>query len=203
MHKNSYKKLMPYRWKDDSSIKATDIVWREDMDTFVLEILRSNLAKKLAYLASRPAAYMAACRDSDQISKQNQVGAVLWLGPGEEQQQQHEGGLAYETAEGTGPPPYAMYFYRSHHIPVYNLPRLLGAHHLNTLKNGKAGHLGHQYAVLKAKNGTKDVQMELWKLLCYLVDNEQFVNSPDGVTKLPDSSNIVDECSEESEYSQK
>lgn len=165
MHNSTYRKMMPYRWKEDSSIRIPDIVWREDMDTFVLEILRKRIGKKLAYLASRPAAFIAASRGCEHISEQSQVGAVLWLGPDGAQDAAPEVGV-----QRSGPPPYAMHHYRSHYIPCYNLPYLLGSLHLRNLREATFSHFGGQYAVVKAKHGTVDVQLELWKLLGYLAD---------------------------------
>lgn len=162
---------MPYRWKEDSSIKIPEIVWREDMDTFLLEILRKSVAKKLAYLASRRAAYIAICKGHENISKQNQVGAVLWLGPGGGAPAQDP--PSNDDVEGSGPPPYAMHYYRSHYIPCYNLRTLLGPTHLQALRAGRLSHFGGQYAVIKTKRGTVDVQLELWKLLGYLAHDKK------------------------------
>ncbi len=167
---------MPYRWKQDSSFKVADLVWREDMDTFVLEILRENVARRLAYLASSTAAYISSCRDHEHISKHHQVGAVLWLGPNSKDTV--ETGFPNKDEAGTGdfgelgPPPYAMHHYKNHYIPVYNLLTLLGPTKLRTLRETSSSHFGDQYAVIKMKRLTVEVQLELWKLLGYLAPGE-------------------------------
>jgi len=181
MHQNTYGKMMPYRWKEDSSIKVPEIIWREDMDTFVLEILRKSVAKKLSYLASRRAAYIAACKGRETISQQNQVGAVLWLGLDGEVSAQDA--APNSQVESSGPPPYAMHYYKSHYIPYYNLPTLLGPDHLRALREGKSSHFGGQYAVIKTKHNTKDVQMELWKLLGYSVNDKEEAGGADKVSE--------------------
>ena len=167
---------MPYRWKQDSNFKVADIVWREDMDTVVLEILRENVARRLAYLASSTAAYISSCRDHEHISKHHQVGAVLWLGPNSEDTV--EPGVSDEDGAATGdfgelgPPPFAMHHYKNHYIPVYNLLTLLSAAKLRYLRETSTSHFGDQYAVIKMKRLTVEVQLELWKLLGYLAPGE-------------------------------
>ena len=146
------------------------------MDTFVLEILRENVTRRLAYLAFSNAAYISSCRDHEHISKHHQVGAVLWLGPNSEDT---EGtGLLNEDGAGTGslkelgPPSYAMHHYKNHYIPVYNLLSLLGTTKLRNLRETSSSHFGDHYAVIKAKRLTVEVQLELWKLLGYLASGE-------------------------------
>ena len=163
---------MPYRWKQDPNLKVADIVWREDMDTFVLETLRGNVARRLAYLASSNAAYISTCRDHKHISKHHQVGAVLWLGPNPEETAEtsflDKSGAATGDFRESGPAPYAMHHYKNHYIPVYNLLTLLGPTKLRNLRETSSSHFGCQYAVIKMRRLTVEVQLELWKLLGYL-----------------------------------
>ena len=142
------------------------------MDTFVLEILRKNVMNYLVYLPTRPAAYIAGCKDYESISKSNQVGAVLWLGSDTQDEAQNR--LAKERRDSasrpeySGPPPYAMHHYRSRYIPVYNLPTLLGPEHMRTLREREFKPYKGEYAVIKAKRPTMQAQSELWTLLGYL-----------------------------------
>ena len=176
LQETRYRSLMPYRWKQDSSFKIADIVWREDMDTFVLKILRENVVRRLAYLASSTAAYISNCRDHEHISKHHQVGAVLWLGPNSEETVEtdfsNKDGAATGNFGELGPPSYAMHHYRNHYIPVYNLLTLLGPTKLRNLRKTSSSHFGDQYAVIKMKRLTVEVQLELWKLLGYLASGE-------------------------------
>ena len=146
------------------------------MDTFVLEILRDNVARRLAYLAGSNAAYISRCRDHDHISKHHQVGAVLWLGPKSEDTTEtgfeNEDGAVTGNLGKLGPPPYAMHQYKNHYIPVYNLLTLLGPIKLRDLRESSCSHFGDQYAVIKMKRLTVEVQLELWKLLGYLASGE-------------------------------
>lgn len=169
-----YKRLMPYRWRQDPSVKIPDIVWREDMDVFVLDILRRNLLQNLSYLASRPAAYIVPCSNYDGINNHDQVAAVLWLRK-DADVPTHDGWSTSEPnsfgIKETAPPPYAMHDYRGRYVPCYNLAALLGLGYLDTLQVSRPGEYGDQFAVLKLKRNTVKVQLEMWKLLGYLIQD--------------------------------
>ena len=165
---------MPQRWKHDSSVKLSDIVWREDMDVFVLETLRRNVSKNLAYLASRGAGYIARCKSYDSINNQKQVAVVLWLGKNPNDLIHDErapgDGMSFGGRE-VGPPTYAMHYYKTHYIPCYNLATLLGPIQLSALRDSRPDRFNDQFAVLKLKRNTVEVQLGLWKLLGYMVQN--------------------------------
>lgn len=167
---SAYKRLLPYRWKEDPSLRTNEIVWREDMDTFVLDMLRQRVARDLKYLASSPAAYIAACKGFDNVAAHTQLNAVLWLGPDPEASSQETSLDFAASSKDRGPSPYAMHHYKDHYMPVYNLLTLLGHTHLQSLKASKPAQFGGQMAVIKAKRPTVKLQIELWKLLGYLTN---------------------------------
>ncbi|CAD6587861.1 MAG: hypothetical protein ASARMPREDX12_003033 [Alectoria sarmentosa] len=172
-----YKRLMPYRWRQDPSVKLPEIVWREDMDTFVLDVLRRNVSKTLSYLASRPAAYVAPCKDYDSINKHGQVAAVLWLRRDADTSIHDESLTGVATSfdvRQTGPPPYAMHYRKTRPIPYYNLAALLGPNQLSALRESRPDHYGDHFAVVKLKRTTVKVQLELWKLLGYIAHEGEF-----------------------------
>lgn len=166
---SKYKRLMPYRWRQDPSVKLPDIIWREDMDVFVLEILRRNLSKTLSYLASRAAAYIAPCKSYEGINNHAQVAAVLWLNEDADTPINDESPNG--DAIASGPPTYAMHYYKSQYIPCYNLATLLGPTELSALQETRPNHYSDQFAVIKLKRNTVKVQLELWKLLGYIVQD--------------------------------
>ena len=171
---SQYVRLMPYRWKQDHSVKLSDIVWREDMDFFVLEVLRRNISKTLSYLASRPAAFIAPCRNYDSINNHSQVAAVLWLSKSADSpvhEKPASGDALSFDGQEIGPPLYAMHYYKTQYIPCYNLATLLGPTQLNALRDSQPNLYGDQFAVVKLKRGTLKVQMELWKLMGYIVQD--------------------------------
>lgn len=172
-----YERLIPYRWRQDPSVKIADIVWREDMDSFVLGIFRRNISQTLSYLASRSAAYIAPCRSSGCINNHNQVAAVLWLRKDADTSIHKEpatgDSVSFDDRE-TGPPPYAMHYYKTHYIPCYNLAALLGHVQLSALQESRPDHYSDDFAIIKLKRNTVKVQLELWKLLGYLVKDGKY-----------------------------
>lgn len=165
--RKSYMQMLPYRWKVDTRFKTDDVVWREDMDSFVLDLMRKKAVRLLKYLSFKPAAYVAACEIYQDVQKKRQAGAALWLG----------NASAYETRNpGEEPPhPYAMVKYRTAcQIPVYNLPALLGPEYLHLLRESSQSFNG-ALVVIKQKRNTTETLMHLWKLMGYMVSEEDSV----------------------------
>lgn len=169
-------KLIPLRWKEDSSLQMDQFVWREDMDEYVLSLLRNNVAQSLRYLGSRTAGYIQRCDGWDYIGKHHQVSAVLWLGdttpnfkvvPQNPAQDTNADPFEPTAKRDSGPPTYAMVQYRGRYIPSYNLSFLLGGKHLGSLKDDCVRMRG-SLAVVKQKHATVEVQLALWKLMGYL-----------------------------------
>lgn len=176
LHPSKYERLMPQRWKHDASVKLFDIVWREDMDIFVLEILRRNLSKELMYLASRPTAYIAPCKTYESINDHRQVAVVLWLSNNPNKSMHDERASGEETSfdcRQIGPPSYAMHYYKTHCIPCYDLAALLGPIQLRALRDSRPDHFNDQLALMKLKRNTVGVQLALWKLLGYMVQSRK------------------------------
>ncbi len=156
----SFMQMLPHRWKLDPRFKADQIVWRKDMDTFVLDLMRRKTVTLLKYLSSQPAAYIVRCQNYEDIQNRHQPGAVLWLGQPEDDENM--------TPSQENPPPYAMVEYRSSgYIPLYNLPALLGPDQLRQLRDVNKSFQG-TLAVIKRKRNTTDCQMQLWKLMGYM-----------------------------------
>lgn len=157
LKQRSYMQILPHRWKNDARFKADQIIWRKDMDTFVLELLRKRAVKLLQYLGTRPAAYVVPCQDYEDIQNKHQAGAVLWLGG--------------PNADKDHPPPYAMMGFKSSgRIPLYNLPALLGSEHLSQLR-GASKIFDSTLAVIKRKHNTAECQLHLWKLMGYVASD--------------------------------
>ncbi|KAL8721087.1 MAG: hypothetical protein Q9225_002159 [Loekoesia sp. 1 TL-2023] len=160
--RKSYRQI-PHRWRLDTRFKADDIVWREDMDTFMLDLMRKKAVGLLKHLSSRPAAYVVKCEGYEDIEHKNQSGAALWLGKPREEE------LPIDSK--APPPPYAMVKYRSaRHIPVYNLPALLGLGYLRQLRDSSQLFDG-TLAVVKQKRNTVETLMHLWKLMGYVTSD--------------------------------
>ncbi len=73
-------KLIPNAWKEDSGITADKLVWRQDMDVFVLDLLRKKVFTLLKILASPRGVYITFSSGSKSIGLHTSLAAVLWLG---------------------------------------------------------------------------------------------------------------------------
>lgn len=212
----SWMHTIPPAWKTDSWIRTDKLVWRKDMDGFVLELLRKKVLAllkliALSLIARSSGGYITSCSGYESVIAHHQVAAVLWLGPSapannprcrepvlylEPSISQQEvacdplppgtAALPEETTstghnftpegevaafEGPEPPFYAMVKYKSHFIPIYNLPKLLGSEHLAHLRATVP--CAHDImAVIKKKVRTVGLQMELWKLMGYMAQTE-------------------------------
>ena len=175
LRRREHARLLPFRWKEDPTLKLNDIVWREDMDEYILSLMRHDIVRKLTYLSSQPAGYIARCDGWDHIDKHRQVAATLWLGeavPAFKFHRDEEEPVASVDAAGskewdTGPPAYAMVHYRDRYIPTYNLPSLMGRKQLGRWMSG-CPQLRGSMAVVKQKHNTVGLQLALWKLMGYL-----------------------------------
>ena len=87
MKPKEFTRMIPARWKDNN-IKANEVVWREDMDSFVLNLLRQKVIKGLLQLCSRHGGFLVEkpIFTTHRILG-NQVGAVIWLGVPDSTQQ--------------------------------------------------------------------------------------------------------------------
>lgn len=209
--KRSWMRVIPLAWKNDSGIAADNLVWRKDMDRFVLELLRKKVFRLLEALASSRGGYISSSAGYNYISRHHQAAGVLWMGAKalDNMLECHDKSASSEThtsqeevvfdqsspgvaapldgtnradhsiipeaevpsAEDAEPPFYSMFKYKSHYIPIYNLPTLLGPEYVTRLR-ATAASLQGTMAVIKSKSRTVKAQMELWKLMGYLAPAE-------------------------------
>lgn len=178
LHSKDHKKLMALHHSSDR-IRATanKAIWREDMDTLILTLMRRRVLEDLIYLSTLSAdstrdPYVVRCQTWDEVKAdkyRGQRGCVLWLGQG-----------------GDGPGPRAtldipgVKFGRK--IAVHNLWRLLGPEGVERLR-GEADLFTEGEVFLVLRKRTVEMQMKLWKLQGYLA--HEFVPYLDPVTGLP------------------
>jgi len=172
-HRGEIMRIIPPRWKRYTDIRTEKTVWREDMDTYYLDILRKTVLGRLEYLRRCNAGYLVTtAKGLDGIPEMSQIGAVLWLG----RPSPHSGPLSPSSPpvesepKGAfppeGPEPYLMVKFKGHHIPVYNMRAMLGEEMLQAL--GVSDHLfASEFVMLKAKKNTVKTRMMLWKLQIY------------------------------------
>ena len=176
LSKRQQPQLFPYRWKTSTGLDTRDIVWREDMDDFVLELMRKDILRQLKYLGSRPSGYMVRCTSYEQVKRHSQLAAALWLGGIRghvgrkgpiDSEERAEGREVDELDSGQGPPAYAMLDYKGRHIPLYNVQRLLGEKYVEQLRESNVV-FEDSIVVVKQKRNMVKAQLALWKLMGYL-----------------------------------
>lgn len=73
----------------------------------------------------------------------------------------------------TDPPPfYAMVSYRSKYVPIYNLPALLGAKHMEALRKLGSNWVEEELVFVRQRQKTIELQKALWRLMGYMVPLE-------------------------------
>jgi hypothetical protein len=177
LHSKDHKKLMALHHSSDR-IRATanKAIWREDMDTLILTLMRRRVLEDLIYLSALSAdstrdSYVVRCKTWDEVRAdryRGQRGCVLWIGQG-------EGPGPRATMDIPG-----VKFGRK--IAVHNLWRLLGLEGVESLRGEvELFREGEVFLVLRKR--TLEMQMKLWKLQGYLA--HEFVPYLDPATGMP------------------
>lgn len=159
-------------------------VWREDMDAYVLGLMRNQAADHLLYLAglSRDQGryYVVRCFGWADVEFKHK-GAVLWFGePGVGVD---GGGEREEAGSGRGPGAFATLDTQTRNlqgelnpttVPVHNMPALLGDALASHVREAAGGVFDddreHGAIFMLAGRRTTDLQASLWKLQGYLAD---------------------------------
>ena len=195
------RKVIPLRWKDKLglNVNVNEIVWRQEMDTFVLKLLRMKVAELLRYMAKR-SEYIQPCDTYGGVRKNPQIAAILWMGDRDRgtgsptssdntDDRPNAGALETRAGESTsalpihnsstpssdtskdGPPAYAMYRSHDQFKPIYNLRLLLGEDYVRDLRQ-VSPRFKAALALIKRKRNTVETQMWLWKLMGFMASGE-------------------------------
>ncbi|RYP70664.1 hypothetical protein DL769_004910 [Monosporascus sp. CRB-8-3] len=153
-------------------------VWREDMDTYILDLMQREVVDHLLYLARLCAEqgryYVVRCYGWDDVQHKHK-GALLWF--------------QSETQGGTPPGPFATLdtHTRNLHgennpvtVAVHNMPMLLGDEQAARLKS-EARVFGEGSIFMLAGRRTTDLQANLWRLQGLMRDPE---HSRDGASPI-------------------
>lgn len=134
------------------------LVWRPDMDEFILDEMRRRVVDDLLYLARLDRSHLMPCAGWEDINKDvPQRGCVLWRAAAGGEP---PGPMAVLDIEGAS-------YERA--LPVHNLDALLGPDHLARLIGG-SDMFKDNALVLVRKRMSLRVQMRLWKLQGYLAE---------------------------------
>ncbi|KAI9762759.1 MAG: hypothetical protein M1835_007984 [Candelina submexicana] len=173
-------RIIPRRLQEKNIVKIREIIWREDMETFILKLLRDRVTKRLRHLLHGGSGYLAKSTDGfDGVKDDMEVGCVLWLGPRTSPLQEESGG-SFEPRMPLLPPPAQFddsldLMTRKHsedQVPVHNLSKLLGRAHLELLRSS-GSFFDSEVVVIKYKLDTLPARRQLWRLQGYLADNKQ------------------------------
>lgn len=181
--RKKYLGTIPQRWLNDPTLEINKLVWRQDMPTFTLNLMRERACAALERLARSYGGYIVAFDSVEQVLKSRQVGAALWMGeantePAAEGNQSSDPHISpppqvkNNSPSPIPPPPfYATLTYHAHYIPFYNLPSLLGVDRVQRLWAAKRQFQG-PVVVVKKRNNTVYALMQLWGLMGYLAPGE-------------------------------
>lgn len=158
---------------------ADKAVWRKDMDTYILELMRRAVVDDILYLsrlcAEEGRYYIVKCYGWGDVQYKHK-GAMLWFG-----EPQEEGAVTNQTKTNdtsNEPGPFATFDIQKEDVQgekmttsvaVHNVPMLLGAEQARRVKE-EAAALKDGSIFMLAGRRTADLQLKLWKLQGYLSD---------------------------------
>lgn len=178
---------LPIRWKLDGKVAAFNFIWRKDMYIFILKLLRKQAFEELKSSATDFKSLVV--EDSPNMPL-DLMSAALWLGKSKSVVSEdatpdnrkvildeEENGMPLEqrhvsssvkNKHSAEPPFYAMMSHPAGgYIPLYNLPFLMGAQHLEELRS-VARVFGGETVYLLQREKTAKVHLALWKLMGYM-----------------------------------
>lgn len=147
---------------------ASQAVWREDMDSFILHQMRDGIINDLIYLSrlctEDSRYYIVKCYGWDDVQYKQQ-GAVLWFGDADEPNS--------AVKSKVQPGPLSIYNISNDtvkaSVAVHNIPMLLGTEGVTKVRQ-KAAILADGSLFMLAGRRTANLQLKLWWLQGYLFD---------------------------------
>lgn len=194
-------RTLPLRWRIDGKTAVSKFIWRQDMYIFIQKLLRKQAFEELKSSATGFTSLVV--EDSPNMPLDS-ISAALWLGKskplvpeeatpdnrkvvldedenGMPLEQRHISS-SVENKQSVEPPFYAMMSHPAGgYIPLYNLPVLMGAQHLQELRT-VARVFGGETVYLLQREKTVKVQLALWKLMGYMSLIEEADGNLAGVT---------------------
>jgi hypothetical protein len=195
MVNHGYRRLLAMRRRHVALEK--NVIWRDDMDEFVLDLMRRRITAELLQLSkvseSGWSQYLTPCAAWDDIKRLKHTrGCILWYSPtGNDLDSPAEGPKSSskdtdpELANHASSDEITASYGSDERIsgefttldlegvkywpkiPVYNLGYLLGEQYLQQLREGSSI-IGGSSLVMLARRRTVPTQMRLWKLQGYL-----------------------------------
>jgi len=156
--------------KSQSPPELKKVVWREDMDDLVLDLMRRRIVDELIYLSSlrcddgSTRGYIVPCEKWDDTARVNQRGCALFLKAAGQAQE--------DAAEGCSTPPRLSIMdmptsrYQKK-LLVHNLDMLLSPEHVGRLRR-ESEIIGDRSLYVLRGVRTMSLQLKLWKLQQYM-----------------------------------
>jgi hypothetical protein len=142
--------------------------WREDMHEFILRLMRRRIVENLVALTNLKRGYVVGCSGWEDALAKPQIGAFLWTGGAGEMEEGMDAPPEFATLDTTIGRKEES---KTKKIPVHNLRRLLGKDKLAELREKlPSGIFKRDVVVLKHKQQTVDVEMQLWRLQGFLAE---------------------------------
>lgn len=191
-----WQRFPDYQQRALDVFSITRLKWRDDMDSFVLDLMRKRTVEKLVALAGKKAGYLSYATDWEHVAKKKQMAAVLWLGKYTKKARtkfpdwwvdKGKDNSSVENSEGTqeaqddvpaqslvdenGPGFFATLSnppFRNKQLPVHNLIELLGQEGVDSLRAQTPGITNYEFVGVKDKKDTLKIQLMLWKLQGFL-----------------------------------
>ena len=165
-----YTSILPHSWMSRMTLK--DVVWREDMVDFALNLMRRQIISWIHFVATRKnTMYCMPCASLQDVRRQRSVACVLCLkSPIDGDDLNHIAEEAREDVNGH-PILWIPMLYYGRRVPVYFMQRLLGSEQseqLDELRQSLPKCLDGDFAVIRKKHMTMDLQMKLWQLVGYM-----------------------------------
>ncbi|KAH8888796.1 hypothetical protein GQ53DRAFT_653494 [Thozetella sp. PMI_491] len=147
-------------------------IWRTDMDTFVLELMRRRIAEHLLHYASqaedKKGGLLIRCDSYDDARAVDQRGCLVWLGPSGAASKDNPNGAALDAQSRLA----TMRIDNgrlSSKLAVHNLRILLGEEHVQRLRENSRLFREGSLFLLHGRRATLGLQSKLWKLQGYMV----------------------------------
>ena len=175
--RNTWATLLHSTANRPSTTAVNQHVFREDMDDFLLDTIRVRVLKEFEVIRDRGNDYMSMIEVGlEKAPKLKQAGAILCFSEkGETSLESCQPLTTLETVSNNTIPvmdvellPVIPSSGGLRSLAVYDLPRLLGKEHMEELRESLGLGTEVEYALLKSKRATMDLQSWLWKLQGYL-----------------------------------
>ncbi|KAK7749589.1 hypothetical protein SLS53_000165 [Cytospora paraplurivora] len=158
---------------------AKSAIWREDMDSVIVDLSRRQIMHDLLYLSrfcegEQKRKYMFRVNDAAETQRYVRRWCFLWLGEGTDHTA--EAG-AHESASGPGKVEEGPGQYATLDIdgisdttrPIYNLPRLLGPDNIQRLRSESSVLRDGSLFLLRGQRSLR-LNQRLWRLQGYIAD---------------------------------